>query len=79
MALLPLVSSPFHAKFMGPYTVTKQLSDQNYLSLAYHGRESSGQGPIAEFAHPVCVVNTATIKDAFCEDGLPNHDSALSA
>lgn len=29
--LLPLVVSPFQAKFMGPYMVLKQLSEQNYL------------------------------------------------
>ena len=66
LALMPLVSSPFQAKFMGPYTVIKQLSDQNYvistperrkhhqlchgnLLKAYHERESSEQGPVAEF------------------------------
>ena len=31
LALLPSVKSPFQAKFMGPYTVVKQLSEQNYL------------------------------------------------
>ena len=56
---------------MGPYTVIKQLSDQNFLMStpercknlqlchvnlfkAYHVRESSEQGTVAEFAHPVC-------------------------
>lgn len=31
LALCPLVSSPFQAKFSGPYTVVKRVSDQNYL------------------------------------------------
>ena len=31
LALCPLVSSPFQGKFMGPYTVVKWVSDQNYL------------------------------------------------
>ena len=31
LALLPLVGSPFQAKFTGPHTVVKKVSDQNYL------------------------------------------------
>lgn len=31
LALLPVVGSPFQAKFHGPYTVVKKLSDLNYL------------------------------------------------
>lgn len=31
LALLPIVGSPFHAKFVGAYSVLRQLSDQNYL------------------------------------------------
>ena len=31
LALLPIVGSPFQAKFMGPYTVERQLSKLNYL------------------------------------------------
>lgn len=31
LALLPLLSSPFQAKFSGPYEVVKCLSDHNYL------------------------------------------------
>ena len=31
LALLPLVGSPFQAKFSGPYTVTRKVSDLNYL------------------------------------------------
>ena len=31
LALLPVVSSPFQAKFTGPFTVLHQLSDQNDL------------------------------------------------
>ena len=40
LALCPLVSSPFQAKFMGPYTVVKRVSDQNYL-LSTPGRRKS--------------------------------------
>ena len=31
LALCPLITSPFQAKFVGPYTVLERLSDQNYL------------------------------------------------
>lgn len=31
LALLPVVGSPFQAKFVGPYTVVRQLSELNYL------------------------------------------------
>lgn len=31
LALLPVVGSPFQAKFAGPYTVVSQLSELNYL------------------------------------------------
>lgn len=29
--MLPLVSSPFQAKFYGPFSVLRQVSEQNYL------------------------------------------------
>lgn len=31
LALLPIVTSPFQAKFTGPFTVLRQVSEQNYL------------------------------------------------
>lgn len=31
LALCPIISSPFQAKFTGPYTVLKRTSEQNYL------------------------------------------------
>lgn len=31
LALLPFVGAPFQAKFVGPYTVVRQLSEQNDL------------------------------------------------
>ncbi len=31
LALLPIVGSPFQAKFAGPYTVARKISDLNYL------------------------------------------------
>ncbi|KAK0145216.1 Retrovirus-related Pol polyprotein from transposon 412 [Merluccius polli] len=31
LMLLPVVSSPFHAKFAGPYEILRKVSDQNYV------------------------------------------------
>lgn len=31
LVLLPVIGSPFQAKFVGPYTVVRQLSELNYL------------------------------------------------
>lgn len=35
LALFPVASSPFQAKFAGPYSIVKQVSDQNYVTLIY--------------------------------------------
>ena len=99
MALLPIVGSPFQAKFMGPYTVVKQLSEQNYLVATpgrrkhnqlchvnllkpYLARESQALSAELNGAHPVCVSNTHSVTatsdiNPLCEDGLPDHDSAM--
>lgn len=95
LALLPIVSSSFQAKFLGPYTVVKKLSKQNYiiatperhkhnqlchvnLLKAYHACAPQEQSVPVDGAHPVCVGNTVPANtEASCEDGLPNHDSAL--
>ena len=42
LALLPVMASPFQAKFAGPYTVTKKVSDLNYV-LATPDRGKSSQ------------------------------------
>ncbi|XP_027894500.1 uncharacterized protein LOC114157600 [Xiphophorus couchianus] len=41
LALLPVVSSPFQAKFTGPFTVLRKLSDQNYLLSTPRRRKST--------------------------------------
>ena len=41
LALLPVVSSLFHAKFAGPYTVIRKVSDVNYMIATPDGRKSS--------------------------------------
>lgn len=42
LALLPLVSSPFQAKFVGPYSVLGKVSDQNYI-LSTRDRKKATQ------------------------------------
>lgn len=41
LALLPLVTSPFQAKYSGPYTVLKKVSDLNYLIETPGNRKST--------------------------------------
>ena len=42
LALMPVVSSPFQAKYTGPYTVAEKVLDLNYL-IARPGRKKSTQ------------------------------------
>lgn len=42
LALMPVVSSPFQAKYAGPYTVVERRSDLNYI-IATPGRKKSTQ------------------------------------
>lgn len=42
LALCPVVTSPFQAKFAGPFSVLEKLSDQNYL-LSMPGRRKKKQ------------------------------------
>lgn len=41
LALLPLVGSPFQAKFAGPYVILKRVSDQNYMIYTPDRRRKS--------------------------------------
>ena len=41
LVLLPVVKSPFHAKFFGPCSVLKKVSEQNYLIDMPNKRKSS--------------------------------------
>ncbi|KAL7837523.1 hypothetical protein SRHO_G00272340 [Serrasalmus rhombeus] len=59
LALLPLLNSPFQAKFMAPYKVVKCLPDHNYL-LNTPDRRKKGQ---------VCHINL--LKPYFPSVGLP--------
>ncbi|XP_055721489.1 uncharacterized protein LOC129813225 [Salvelinus fontinalis] len=47
LALLPIVGSPFEAKFQGPYTVVRKYTEQNYLVATPERRK----------AHQLCHVN----------------------
>ena len=42
LALMPIVGSPFQARYTGPYTVIEKLSDLNYF-IATPGRRKSKQ------------------------------------
>ncbi len=39
LALLPLVHSPFQAKFSGPFTVLRQVTEQNYILFTPNRRK----------------------------------------
>lgn len=41
LALFPVVGSPFHAKFEGPYKVVTQVSDENYVISSLDRRRKS--------------------------------------
>ena len=41
LALLPLVHSPFQARFCGPYTVLHQVTDQNYILSTPNRRKAT--------------------------------------
>ncbi|KAL0172150.1 hypothetical protein M9458_032461, partial [Cirrhinus mrigala] len=41
LVLLPVPSSPMHARFAGPYTIEKKLSDTNYIILTPDRRRKS--------------------------------------
>uniref|UniRef100_A0A3B3XS13 ribonuclease H n=1 Tax=Poecilia mexicana TaxID=48701 RepID=A0A3B3XS13_9TELE len=92
MALLPVVTSPFQAKFSGPHTVLKRLSDQNYLIATPERRKKwrilhvnllkpyhvRVDNVLVDEVHPVCIAETVTSAgDEGSGDGLPVPDSAM--
>lgn len=52
LALLPIVTSPFQAKFSGPYSVVEKVSDQKYV-IATPSRRSSTQLCHVNFAKTI--------------------------
>uniref|UniRef100_A0A3B5QLU2 Gypsy retrotransposon integrase-like protein 1 n=1 Tax=Xiphophorus maculatus TaxID=8083 RepID=A0A3B5QLU2_XIPMA len=92
LALLPVVTSPFQAKFSGPHTVLKQLSDQNYLIATPERRKKQqtvhvnllkpyhvrDNTVLVDDIHPVCISETVTSAGGeWNGDGLPVPDSAM--
>lgn len=91
LALTPLVSSPFQAKYSGPFTVKERVSDLNYL-LATPGRRkavrlchvnllkpyfqrSVGGSGSAGEGSPVLVVGTGAVQPE--GDGVPGPDDGV--
>lgn len=42
LALMPIVGSPFQAKYAGPYTITEKVSDLNYIVATPGWRKTNG-------------------------------------
>ena len=63
LVLLPLVGSPFQAKFHGPFTVLRQISEQNYL-LSTPKRKRNTQ-----FCHVNLLKPYYTRGSQFCATG----------
>ncbi len=66
LALVPVVGSPFQAKFVGPYMVLRHVSDLNYLTQTPEKRKRSH----------VCHVNL--LKPYFVNDIVENPNSVLT-
>lgn len=82
LALTPIVGSPFQAKFNGPYTVKKKVSELNYL-IATPGRKKSTQlchinllKPYYQrgSVRPALAVDTLAVAQ---EDSVPEPDDSL--
>lgn len=89
LALMPIVGSPFQAKYSGPYTVTDKLSELNYL-IATPGRRKSKQlvhvnllkpyyGRVADVeqsgVRPALGVNSLSVMHD--GDGVPEPDDSV--
>uniref|UniRef100_A0A8D0AC21 CCHC-type domain-containing protein n=1 Tax=Sander lucioperca TaxID=283035 RepID=A0A8D0AC21_SANLU len=72
LALLPLVSSPFQAKYCGPFTVLRKVSDLNYLI------ETPGRRKSSKLCH-VNLLKCYHSHDQSKDDGTPVVRSALIA
>ncbi len=56
LAFVPVVGSPFQVKFVGPYTVLRQVSDLNYLIETPERRKKT------------CVCHVNLLKPYFVRD-----------
>ncbi len=72
LALLPLVSSPFQAKYSGPFTVLRKVSDLNYLI------ETPGHRKSSKLCH-VNLLKGYHSRDLRKGEGTPAVRSALTA
>lgn len=61
LALLPVVGLPFQAKFVGLYTVVRQLSEQNYL-IATPDRRKRNQLYHIDLLKPYYVQTPSQVK-----------------
>lgn len=81
LALMPLLSSPFQAKFAGPYTVEKQMSEHNYLIATPNRRKSSQLCDVnllkPYYAHDACDVIDSMAQKLTVSSALMT-DSVLS-
>lgn len=90
LALMPIVGSPFQAKYTGPYTVIEKITDLNYF-IATPGRRKSkqlchvnllkpfysrgmGSGQTEEGVCPALAVGSMAL---IHEDGVPEPDDSL--
>uniref|UniRef100_A0A674E7Q6 Gypsy retrotransposon integrase-like protein 1 n=1 Tax=Salmo trutta TaxID=8032 RepID=A0A674E7Q6_SALTR len=70
LALLPIIGSPFQAKFQGPYTVVRQYTEQNYL-VATPERRKAHQLCHINLLKPYYARSTETKQWESKEDGKP--------
>lgn len=70
VALCPLVSSPFQAKYSGPYTVVERVSDQNYL-IATPGRRKPVKLYHVHLLKPLCFFFQYWVTE-FCQSCVVN-------
>ncbi|XP_039514899.1 uncharacterized protein LOC120469791 [Pimephales promelas] len=92
LALMPIVGSPFQAKYTGPYTVAKKMSELNYV-IATPGRRKSTQLCHVNLLKPyysrdaeVSLADKEKVRPALMvnsvsgsqeEDGVPEPDDSL--
>ena len=68
LALLPIVGSPFQARFTGPHTVLKQISEENYL-ISTPERRKKSQLSHVNLLKPYysCVIEPKVVNVSSCE------------
>ena len=71
LALLPLVHSPFQARFCGPYTVLHQVTDQNYILSTPNHRKAT------QLCHVSAVAAVGSPFSGREDDGVMAPDDGL--